>query len=149
MSKRQFTITSPDEIRSVMRVVLGLVTQLVHSERQGVRVTVQTVSIRTPAQRKRMWARLTDISKQVNWYGRYLSKKEWKIVFTASLTLEDVVPNIEGTGFVVLGEQTRELSSKETSALLELMDAFGIQEGVQFSEPDRDAPLPEQTKLSA
>lgn len=149
MSKRQFTITSPNEMRSVMRVVQGIVSELVHSERRGVRVTVQTVSLRTAAQNRRMWAMLHDISQQVTWYGRKLTRQEWKDVLSASLKLEEAVPNIEGTGFVVLGQHTHEMSTKEMAALIELIEAFGVQQGVQFTWPASDDLLPEQTKLSA
>lgn len=136
MSKRQFTIVGVDQLRSVMRTVSDLVSELVHSERQGVRITVQTVSIRTLKQNKLMWARLNDISRQVDWYGRKLTAVEWKDVLSASLKLEDVVPNIEGSGFVVLGERTHELSVKEMIALTELAEAFGVLHDVQFTEPD-------------
>lgn len=136
MSKRQFTIAGPVQMRSVMRIVSDLVSELVHSERYGVRLTVQTISLRTVKQNKLMWARLADISRQVDWYGRKLTAGEWKDVLSASLKVEGVVPNIEGSGFVVLGEHTHELSVKEMIALTELAEAFGVQQDVQFTEPD-------------
>lgn len=42
-----------------MRDVVGTVSELVHSERRGMGVTVKTDSLRTAAQRKRMWVRLS------------------------------------------------------------------------------------------
>jgi len=57
---------------------------------------------RSTEQNARMWAMLTDVSRQVVWYGQKLQPEEWKDVFSASLNRQKVVPGIDG-GFVVLG----------------------------------------------
>lgn len=81
-----------------------------------------------------MWATLTDISKQVDWYGQKLSKEEWKDVFTASLKKQKVVPGLDG-GFVVMGEHTSKMSISEMSELIECAMAFGTQHSVKWSAP--------------
>ena len=78
---------------------------------------------------------LTDVSKQVNWYGRKLTPEEWKHVFTASLSKQDVVPGIDG-GFVVLGKSTSKMTKSEMAELQELIEAFGAQQGVRFTAPE-------------
>ena len=90
---------------------------------------------RTLAQNSRLWAMLTDISKQVVWYGRKLTPEDWKHVFTAGLTKQEVVPGIDG-GFVVLGKSTSQMTKAEMSELQELMQAFGAQQGVKFTAPE-------------
>lgn len=90
---------------------------------------------RTLAQNALLWATLTDISKQVDWYGRKLTPEEWKHVFTASLAKQDVVPGLDG-GFVVLGKSTSKMTKAEMSELQELMQAFGAQQGVKFTAPE-------------
>ena len=90
---------------------------------------------RSLAQNALLWATLTDISKQVDWYGRKLTPEEWKHVFTASLTKQEVVPGIDG-GFVVLGKSTSKMTKAEMSELQELMQAFGAQQGVKFTAPE-------------
>jgi len=87
---------------------------------------------RSVAQNARLWAMLTEISQQVNWYGRKLSPEEWKHVFSASLKKQDVVPGLDG-GFVVLGLSTSRMSKPEMSDLQMLMEAFGAQHSVKFS----------------
>ena len=77
-----------------------------------------------------LWAMLGDISAQVVWHGRKLSSEDWKHVFTASLHKMDVVPNLDGTGFVVLGQSTSKMSKKELIDLIELMTAFALERGV-------------------
>lgn len=88
---------------------------------------------RTLEQNARLWAMLTDVSRQVNWYGRNLSAEEWKHVFSASLKRQDVVPGLDG-GFVALGLSTSRMSKRELSDLMELISAFGAQHGVVFHD---------------
>ena len=82
-----------------------------------------------------MWACLTDISRQVVWYGQRLTPEEWKEVISAGLRPQRVVPGIEG-GFVSLGVRTSKMSIKEMSNMIELCLAFGAQQGVRFTAPE-------------
>lgn len=88
---------------------------------------------RTLDQNARLWAMLTDVSQQVDWYGRKLSNEEWKHVFSASLKRQDVVPGLDG-GFVALGQSTSKMTKRELGDLMELISAFGVQHGVVFND---------------
>lgn len=90
---------------------------------------------RTLEQNAMMWARLTDISEQVEWYGKKLTPQDWKDVLTSSLIKANVVPNLEGTGFVACGLHTSKMSKRLMSELLDLMDAFAAERGVKWSDP--------------
>lgn len=90
---------------------------------------------RSIVQNARLWAMLTDISKQVVWYGRKLSPEEWKHVMSAALKKQDVVPGLDG-GFVVLGLSTSKMTKAEMSDLQTLMEAFGAERGVKFTAPE-------------
>lgn len=92
---------------------------------------------RSLAQNSMLWACLTDISEQVNWHGRKLSKEDWKHVLSAALYQQDVVPNIDGTGFVVLGKSTSKMTVREMRDLIELAQSFGAQRGVTFGDESR------------
>lgn len=81
-----------------------------------------------------LWKLLTTISEQVVWHGHKLSQNDWKHVMTAALSQQRVVPNIDGTGFVVLGKSTSKMSVKEMTDLIELIYAFGAHKGVRFYE---------------
>ena len=88
--------------------------------------------IRSLQANARMWAMLRDVSRQVDWHGQKLHETEWKDVFTAALKRQKVVPGIDG-GFVVLGSSTRRMTVAEMGELMELMEAFGAQQGVRFT----------------
>lgn len=81
-----------------------------------------------------LWALLGDVAKQVVWHGRKLEPESWKHIFTASLKKLDVVPNLEGTGFVALGLSTSRMSKREFSELIELIRAFGVEHAVVFDD---------------
>ena len=85
-------------------------------------------------QNARMWAMLAEVSRQVEWYGKRLTPEDWKHVFSASLRKLEVVPNLDGTGFVALGMSTSRMSVREMSDLIELVAAFGAERGVTFND---------------
>lgn len=96
-----------------------------------VRITEPT---RNLEQNAKLWALLNDIAKQVVWHGRKLDSESWKHLFTSSLKKMDVVPNLEGTGFVALGLSTSKMTKREMSDLIELIHAFAANNGVNFNE---------------
>lgn len=95
------------------------------------------VQIRAPTrsleQNAALWAMLNDVAAQVVWHGRKLDAESWKHIFTSSLKRLDVVPNLDGTGFVVMGLSTSNMSKAAMSELLELIAAFAAQQGVKLS----------------
>ena len=90
----------------------------------GTRVEFKA-SKRSLPQNDRLWAALTEISQQVEWYGQKLSAEDWKDMFTASLRKARVVPGLDAGSFVPLGMRTSDMSKQEFSDLLELINAFG------------------------
>lgn len=87
---------------------------------------------RTIPQNDKLWACLTEIAMQVDWYGQKLTAEDWKDVFTASLRKSRVVPGLDAGSFVVLGLHTSSLSKEEFSDLLELIHAFAAERGVNL-----------------
>jgi hypothetical protein len=84
-------------------------------------------------QNAKLWPMLSDVSKQVEWYGHKLKPEEWKDMFTAVLKQQKTVPGIDG-GFVVIGAHTSKMTVSQISDLIELMYAFGANHGVKWTE---------------
>ena len=99
----------------------------------GYAVTVAEPT-RNLSQNAKLWATLTDIAEQVDWYGNKLTPEDWKHLFTSSMRKLQVVPNLDGSGFVALGLSTSKMSVREMSDLIELAQAFGAERGVIFNE---------------
>lgn len=81
-----------------------------------------------------LWALLSDLAEQTDWHGIRLAPEEWKDLLSAGLTKSKVVPNIEGDGFVILGQRTSKMCKREFGDLLELVHTFGAERGVRFSD---------------
>jgi len=125
-------MTDPVQARKALDGVIWmhLKANLVAGNRMTVEVKPET---RSSEQNARLWAMLTEVSEQVDWYGKKLSPSDWKHIFSASLRKLDVVPNLDGTGFVALGLSTSQMTRKEMAEMQELIEAFGAEKGVRFS----------------
>lgn len=87
----------------------------------------------------RMWAMLTDLSKQKQWPvdGElcWLSKEDWKVIISAGLKRHQrIAKGIEG-GFVMLGVSTSKMKVGEMNDLIELLFSFGAEHGIAWSDP--------------
>jgi hypothetical protein len=102
---------------------------LMAGHRMVVEIKPETRSLE---QNARLWAMLTEISEQVDWYGQRLTPEEWKDVFSAAMKRSKVVPGLDG-GFVVCGQSTSKMTRAEMSEMQSLMEAFGAERGVRFS----------------
>lgn len=91
---------------------------------------------RSSSANARMWALLTVAADNVVWHGRKLDASAWKHVFSAALKKQDVVPGLDGTGFVVLGLSTSQMSVGEMNDMQTLIEAFLTERGVAYFEPD-------------
>lgn len=89
---------------------------------------------RSNEQSSKMWAMLTEIAEQVDWYGQKLSPEDFKDIFTAALRRARVVPGLDRGSFVPLGMRTSDMTRQEMSDLLELIAAFGAERGVKFRD---------------
>lgn len=90
---------------------------------------------RSAKQNNMMWSCLTDLSNQVTWFGKKLTKEGWKDFITGHLDGQDLVPNMDGTGFISIqrGRSTSAMTIKEMVAVIDLCHAFGSDKGVQWS----------------
>lgn len=122
-------LRQPQHAHEVMRRLWGWMKPRLQSGRS---VTLSVAEDkRTSEQNRLMWAALTDVSKQVDWYGNKLTPEEWKHVFSAALWKQRTVPGIDG-GFVVLGQSTSRMSIAQMTEMIDLLHAFGAQKGVNF-----------------
>lgn len=118
--------------------VLSFMCEFIRSQGRKLQITVGEPT-RSLEQNDRMWAMLTDVSKQVQWPvdGRmqYLSPEDWKHVLSAGLKRENrVAQGIEG-GFVILGQRTSQMSKRELSELMELIQFFGDERSITWTDP--------------
>lgn len=90
---------------------------------------------RSNIQSKRMWAFLDDIAAQKEWEGKKRTSEAWKDLFSAALKTQEIVRGLEG-GIVALGARTSEMSPAEMIELNDLIEAWGAQNGVVFTDQE-------------
>ncbi|MBP9756729.1 MAG: recombination protein NinB [Phenylobacterium sp.] len=100
---------------------------------------------RTLPQNARLHAMITDVARQVEWAGAKRNVEAWKDIFTAALRSAnhglDVVPGING-GFVLLGMHTSRMTKAELGDLMTLVEAFGAEHGVEFTDGNQGGEVP-------
>lgn len=100
-------------------------------------------SKRSLDQNSRLWACLTEIARKVEWHGMKLPADDWKDIFTAALRKHRFVPGLDENTVVPLGMRTSDMTKQEFSDLLELINAFAAEHGVEFQDhQSSDNPSP-------
>jgi hypothetical protein len=115
----------------------------------------------TREQQKRLNAQCGDLEQQVrlNACGRYVNarqapdgirvcKDSWRWIFCGTFKGWKTLPAIEGNGFVMLGASSRDLTVEEAGDVMTMIEAFGLERGVQFSDP-REAAMRAQYEQEA
>ena len=126
--KKTFKIISPEVKNHAILMIDSLPLDEIHE------VLIRPYKLnRSLESNAKMWAILTDISNQVEWYGQKLTKEEWKDVITAAVKKQKVVAGLDG-GFVVIGAHTSKMSVSDMSDVIECATAFGCQQNVRWSD---------------
>ena len=136
MSAHVFHIQKSADVREQMTRAYRTACELADSG-EALDVTVRTKSHRSSQANALMWVRLNELEEQTDWHGIRLTAEEWKDLLSAGLVVSKVVPNIDGTGFVIVGQRTSRLSVKQMNDLIALIEAFGSERGVRFSADPR------------
>lgn len=97
---------------------------------------------RSSDQNRALHAALSDISRQVEHYGKTFDVETWKRLCTAAWLREEgeqaqLIPAIDGKGFDLVFARTSKLTVKQCASLLEWVFAYGAQMGVRWTQPDR------------
>lgn len=94
---------------------------------------------RTLPQNDRMWAMLTDVSRQSTHMGRSYTPDQWKVLFMHACGREvQFVPALDGTTFIPWGQSSSDLSKQEMTDLIEFIFSWGAERGVVFQDDKED-----------
>lgn len=99
-------------------------------QRLVMEVRTETRSLK---QNSRLWAMLTAVSQQKEWYGQRLSPEDWKHLFTAALQKARAVPGIDG-GVVFLGQSTSKMTKAEMVDLQTIIEVFAAENGIDLGD---------------
>lgn len=98
---------------------------------------------RSQAQNRMLHPLLTDIANQREWMGKKRTMLQWKVIMVSGHAIAtgapaEMVIGIEGE-VVNLRESTAAMGKKRFSSLMEYVLAWGAQNGVKWTEPERFA----------
>ena len=96
---------------------------------------------RTMEQNAMLHPLLTDIANQKEWMGKKRTMLQWKVIMVSAHSIAtgepaEMVIGLEGE-VVNLRESTAAMSKKRFSSLVDYVLAWGANNGVKFSEPER------------
>ena len=129
MSRYLVTLRTPEDRIRLFKIV--------DAAPPGSRVEVKSAKRSIP-QNSRLWAMLTEVAQQLPWHGQKLRPDDWRLLFLDALKRElHMVPNLDDTGFVALRCSTSDLSKSEMSDMISLIESFGANHGVKFSDDMR------------
>lgn len=94
---------------------------------------------RSTEQNSFLWSLLTQVSIQARHHGMKLKPEDWKLLMLDALFEEkrermNLVPSLSGRSVVPLGRSSSDLTVSEMSDLIELIQAYGAANGVQFND---------------
>lgn len=102
---------------------------------------------KTRLQEAKYHCMFSDVAHQCKFLGEKRDSETWKRLLVDAFARAkaamgepiqgqgSIVPNLDGTGFVQLGIQTRKFRKKEAIDFVDFLYAWGAEEGVQWSEP--------------
>jgi hypothetical protein len=127
MSRAVFFLVS-NAIRSHVK---ELIDKLPHDARVEMKMPKRTIP-----QNDRMWAMLTDVSRQVKHLGRVYRPETWKALFMADMGQQcQFVPALDGSTVIPLGYRSSDLGVAEMAELITAIEEYGVRHGVIFHEP--------------
>ena len=132
MSAKAFSASYYDAVRDACTQAYRAACAMA-MEGEAIKVTVATQSKRSAAASSLMWVRLGELASQTEWHGIRMTAEEWKDLLSAGLIKSKVVPNVDGTGFVIVGQRTSSFTIKQMADMITLIEAFGSERDVRFS----------------
>lgn len=96
------------------------------------------LSSKTREQEEKYHAMINDIAKQAQHLGAKWSSEDWKRLLVDQFLREEaniqgkIIPNLDGTGIVQLGFQTRKFTKEQASEFVEWLYAWSGNNGIHL-----------------
>ena len=91
-------------------------------------------------QEEKYHAMIGEIAKQASHMGAKWDAEDWKRLLVwqfckdSGLNEGRILPSLDGTGIVQLGQQTRKFTKEQASEFVEWLHAWGAENGVTFEQ---------------
>lgn len=129
-------LTSTEQAKTSIRQIWDKVEKALDSGKH-LRMEIKAVS-KTREQEEKYHAMIGDIAKQAKHLGAKWSAEDWKRLLVDQYLREveniqsKVVPNLDGSGIVQLGFQTRNFTKEQASEFVEWLDFWAAENGIDL-----------------
>ena len=94
---------------------------------------------RSSEQNAKMWAMLSEFSRQLEHGGRFYEPERWKAILLHAWGQEiEFLPTLDGNGFIPYGNQSSKMTKRDMMSFLEFVIAEGTKRGVVFADDPAD-----------
>lgn len=95
---------------------------------------------RSQPQNAKLHAMFSDIARQVEWAGKKRDVDTWKRLLVASWCRArgeaiELLPALDGHGVDVVFRRTSELTKGECAELIEYVQAWAVEQGIELADP--------------
>jgi len=129
-------LTSTEQAKTSIRLHWEKITKALDAGKH-LTMEIKLVS-KTREQEEKYHAMIGDISKQAQHLGAKWSSEDWKRLLVDQFLRETeniqgkIVPNLDGTGIVQLGLQTRKFTKEQASEFVEWLYAWAANNGIEL-----------------
>ena len=129
-------LTSTEQAKTSIRHNWEKITNALDS---GKHLTMEIkLASKTREQEEKYHAMINDIAKQAKHLGAKWSSEDWKRLLVDQFLREEaniqgkIIPNLDGTGIVQLGFQTRKFTKEQASEFVEWLYAWSGNNGINL-----------------
>ena len=134
----KYELRTPEQATSLMQTIWPKVKEAIKS---GKHLSLEIKSVnRSNEQNEKYHAMIGDISKQASHLGSKWDSESWKRLLVDLFLRENgmyngkILQNLDGTGIIQLGFQTRNFTKEQASEFVEWLHAWGAENGITFTE---------------
>ena len=134
----KYELRTPEQATSLMQTIWPKVKEAIKSGKH-LSLEIKTVN-KSREQEEKYHAMIGDIAKQASHLGSKWDSESWKRLLVDLFLRENgmyngkILQNLDGTGIIQLGFQTRNFTKEQASEFVEWLHAWGAENGITFTE---------------
>lgn len=134
----KYELRTPEQATSLMQTIWPKVKEAIKS---GKHLSLEIKAVnKSREQEEKYHAMIGDIAKQASHLGSKWDSESWKRLLVDLFLRENgmyngkILQNLDGTGIIQLGFQTRNFTKEQASEFVEWLHAWGAENGITFTE---------------
>lgn len=134
----KYELRTPEQATSLMQTIWPKVKEAIKS---GKHLSLEIKAVnKSREQEEKYHAMIGDIAKQASHLGSKWDSESWKRLLVDLFLRENgmyngkILQNLDGTGIIQLGFQTRNFTKEQASEFVEWLHVWGAENGITYTE---------------